>query len=604
MDTRMLDVAIGLVLTIALVSLVATAAREAFAAMRNSRGKNLVRLVCSLAGDNAALAQQILAHPFFQSMAMERSRGKPRDPSYLPSDVFVSGLLDFLTRYTGKVRPASPAVLVQELRLRMTEDKDQKFSTSLASLLPGAENDWPVFEKRLQAWFDAVGERSSGWYKRENQVSLFLIGLLLAVAINVNPVVISRSLWNDAALRESAVRQAQLALQAYGAGELAGTAGTGNGTVASAAVAAASPLRRETDKALNTIDAVFKAAYAATTDAQVPASPRLLAAMKSVVVMRNALARERATPGGDPKLDAAHDAAVVNVDFALGDLRSQVPQESSKAQVCGPGGYLPCHAVAPLNKALGELGVAIKAERGVRDPRQGDQATLAILTSRCDKMQADTPSATRALCDRLRELGVFMPAGLPIGWSADAWPAVFECRKAARQADGTCPTWGLASVDDIGNWSIALAGWLLTALGVTLGAPFWFDMLGKLMKVRSSGVKPVEGNEAPAAGTGPAPAPSTLTPSGQAAGEGGRPGPIDALNDAERALSEDEITRIQGSLGVEATRQTGRLDLSTRSAIAVWQTRYGAAATGQLTQAQIQQLLSNPITLEDDGYVG
>jgi hypothetical protein len=36
-----------------------------------------------------------------------------------------------------------------------------------------------------------------------------------------------------------------------------------------------------------------------------------------------------------------------------------------------------------------------------------------------------------------------------------------------------------------------LPGWLLTALAVSLGAPFWFDLLNKFMVVRST-VKPDE----------------------------------------------------------------------------------------------------------------
>jgi hypothetical protein len=34
-------------------------------------------------------------------------------------------------------------------------------------------------------------------------------------------------------------------------------------------------------------------------------------------------------------------------------------------------------------------------------------------------------------------------------------------------------------------------GWLLTALAISLGAPFWFDMLNKFIVVRST-VKPKE----------------------------------------------------------------------------------------------------------------
>jgi hypothetical protein len=37
-----------------------------------------------------------------------------------------------------------------------------------------------------------------------------------------------------------------------------------------------------------------------------------------------------------------------------------------------------------------------------------------------------------------------------------------------------------------------LLGWLLTALAISLGAPFWFDMLNKLINIRSSGRAPEE----------------------------------------------------------------------------------------------------------------
>ena len=39
-----------------------------------------------------------------------------------------------------------------------------------------------------------------------------------------------------------------------------------------------------------------------------------------------------------------------------------------------------------------------------------------------------------------------------------------------------------------GNWE-TLAGWLITALAICLGAPFWFDLLNKLISLRGSGTK-------------------------------------------------------------------------------------------------------------------
>jgi hypothetical protein len=66
--------------------------------------------------------------------------------------------------------------------------------------------------------------------------------------------------------------------------------------------------------------------------------------------------------------------------------------------------------------------------------------------------------------------------GLPIGWT--------PCPCSA-PSDGGCLAW-------------MIIGWLITACAVSLGAPFWFDMLNKIIVVRST-VKPQEksGTEAP-----------------------------------------------------------------------------------------------------------
>jgi hypothetical protein len=49
-------------------------------------------------------------------------------------------------------------------------------------------------------------------------------------------------------------------------------------------------------------------------------------------------------------------------------------------------------------------------------------------------------------------------------------------------------------------WTIvaAIVGWLITAVAISFGAPFWFDALGKLSRLRTTGKKP-ESRAAPAA---------------------------------------------------------------------------------------------------------
>lgn len=80
---------------------------------------------------------------------------------------------------------------------------------------------------------------------------------------------------------------------------------------------------------------------------------------------------------------------------------------------------------------------------------------------------ATSGTDTKAAVNQIREnLASLDGVGLPLGWT-----------------DQTIKT-----PQDFG-WS--LIGWLITALAISLGAPFWFDILNKVMVVRST-VKPRE----------------------------------------------------------------------------------------------------------------
>jgi hypothetical protein len=76
---------------------------------------------------------------------------------------------------------------------------------------------------------------------------------------------------------------------------------------------------------------------------------------------------------------------------------------------------------------------------------------------------------------------------VPIGWKLSNtklyWAKVFHGDKTMVAA-GEHLRW------IAGDWSYKFFGWLLTAIAVSLGAPFWFDMLNKIVNMRMAGVKP------------------------------------------------------------------------------------------------------------------
>jgi hypothetical protein len=70
-----------------------------------------------------------------------------------------------------------------------------------------------------------------------------------------------------------------------------------------------------------------------------------------------------------------------------------------------------------------------------------------------------------------------------------------------------------------GQVFLLIAGWLLTAFAASLGAPFWFDILGRIINIRNAGKAPNEKDPTASANT-PAPTSLNATPHTPA------PGPI------------------------------------------------------------------------------
>jgi hypothetical protein len=82
------------------------------------------------------------------------------------------------------------------------------------------------------------------------------------------------------------------------------------------------------------------------------------------------------------------------------------------------------------------------------------------------------------------EIGQLASAGVPIG------PAP-GCGSSDLEA---CFASSIQVHNRLGAFLLKLLGWLLTAVAISFGAPFWFDALSKLGNLRSAGPKPQAGS--------------------------------------------------------------------------------------------------------------
>lgn len=98
---------------------------------------------------------------------------------------------------------------------------------------------------------------------------------------------------------------------------------------------------------------------------------------------------------------------------------------------------------------------------------QGEKdSTLAVEAKKYTRKKIDAINSLTA------QLGT---SGIPLGWNAN----IFEEDIAHNNLPG---------------WLLMLIGWGIGAGCIAMGAPFWFDMLAKLVNVRRSGIKPGKGD--------------------------------------------------------------------------------------------------------------
>jgi hypothetical protein len=195
--SEILEVAIGLILLFLLFSLIMTAARETLESVMRSRASNLQKALVEMlrpqtttgvttAQALAAFQQHPLIYALYQGETVTPGIGT-NGPSYIPPMAFANAVMD-LAAAGQKLPPDSAVAKAYEIFVRQAGE--------------GAEQ----VQAELAKWYDNSMERASGWYRRHTQWFLFIGGIVLAVALNLNAVVIAQHLSVDQTARESILR--------------------------------------------------------------------------------------------------------------------------------------------------------------------------------------------------------------------------------------------------------------------------------------------------------------------------------------------------------------------------------------------------------------
>ena len=199
----MIDVAIGLMLFFASISLVITAIQEWISGIFSLRSKNLKKGIEQLVGDEVATS--IYRHPIMNTMKEKKGRVfKSPMPSYLKSNYFSHMLIDVIS--TDKSFSGDK---MKKIEQSIGSIPDSNLKDVLRSFSARAEGKLEKFEELISEWFDAGMERASGWYKRSIQKYILGVSFLIVILINANALKVARVLWNDDFLRKQTVAVAE-----------------------------------------------------------------------------------------------------------------------------------------------------------------------------------------------------------------------------------------------------------------------------------------------------------------------------------------------------------------------------------------------------------
>ncbi|MCP4612473.1 MAG: hypothetical protein GY845_27560 [Planctomycetes bacterium] len=247
--SEMLEVAVGMMFIFLLLSLICSAISEVIDALLKMRAKDLEQGIRELLNDpkGDGLTKRFYSHPLVSGLfrgtydpdSIKNGRYKNKKstklPSYIPARTFALALMDIVlpaaatpsgaagatppptlpapAATAGATPTPPPAVAasgkVQPLRDAIENISNPKVKQALMTLVDAAGDDISNARENIEAWFNSAMDRVSGWYKRRTRIILLFLGLFVAVAVNADTIIISNSLSNDEALRQSLVTAVQ-----------------------------------------------------------------------------------------------------------------------------------------------------------------------------------------------------------------------------------------------------------------------------------------------------------------------------------------------------------------------------------------------------------
>ena len=203
--STLLEVAIGMIFVYLLLSLLCSALNELIESFIKFRARDLEKGIVKLLNDKD-LAAEFFDHPLVKPLG--------DNPSYIPARTFSLALWNIATTNTAQAEAVAPGVTQDLAQIRamiagIQDARLQNIKKALLTLIDEAGGDINKARANVEQWYSDAMDRVSGWYKRRTHWILIVLGLLAALAFNVDTITVVKGLWFNDALRTSVVAAAE-----------------------------------------------------------------------------------------------------------------------------------------------------------------------------------------------------------------------------------------------------------------------------------------------------------------------------------------------------------------------------------------------------------
>jgi hypothetical protein len=177
----LIQVVIGLVFLLLLLSLLVTTIMELISSMFALRGQNLEKAIRNMLATGlkeGELFQSFKSNALYKQLCNYRGNAKSRPPSYLSAENFQSILMDLILNGEDSGK----------LTQKIDELPNEELKKVLKQLLNDAGYELEEFKTKMRNWFNDVMDRAAGWYKRNIQILVTFVGLVVAIIFNADTI--------------------------------------------------------------------------------------------------------------------------------------------------------------------------------------------------------------------------------------------------------------------------------------------------------------------------------------------------------------------------------------------------------------------------------